>query len=215
MAPSSTLYVLFVRLLSLSYPAFPIHRRVCFSLFLFFAMVLVAESAVITFAGKAGDRSLDTAWRNGALLNSTLRTLKPGDELIFPQNTTFYLMGGIMASNLRNNVLQGDVDEAGICGHVALGEGDIWPAQTAGVRSADKDTIGLLGGSDPNGPLLRSLHDDVLIEDVLDESRPAELDVDPFVGMVHVGVPEGHIAHRRSSDGSDGQAEAAGGDALK
>ena len=68
-------------------------------------MVLVAESAVITFAGKAGDRSLDTAWRNGALLNSTLRTLKPGDELIFPQNTTFYLMGGIMASNLRNNVL--------------------------------------------------------------------------------------------------------------
>lgn len=39
------------------------------------------------------------------MLNATLAALKPGDELVFPANQTFHLVGGIKASNLRNNVI--------------------------------------------------------------------------------------------------------------
>lgn len=67
---------------------------------------LVAEAAVIKFAGVPDDSSLATAWHNGALLNKTLLALRPGDELVFAPKTTYYLMGGIMAANLSNNVIR-------------------------------------------------------------------------------------------------------------
>lgn len=67
--------------------------------------VRVGEGAVLTYAGISGDDSLAVAWKNGALLNATLGALRPGDELVFPTNATFHLMGGIKASKLRNNVI--------------------------------------------------------------------------------------------------------------
>lgn len=39
------------------------------------------------------------------MLNATLGALQSGDELEFPTNSTFYLVGGIIASNLMNNVI--------------------------------------------------------------------------------------------------------------
>lgn len=66
--------------------------------------LVIAESAVVKYAGIPDDASIATVLQNGALLNRTLSALRPGDELVFP-NATYYLMGGIIASNLRNNVL--------------------------------------------------------------------------------------------------------------
>lgn len=51
-------------------------------------------------AGAVPDNSaLQVAWKNGALLNSTLAALQPGDVLLVP-NRTYHVMGGIQASGL-------------------------------------------------------------------------------------------------------------------
>lgn len=60
------------------------------------------------YAGIPNDSSLPVAWKNAALLNSTLAALKPGDELVFAANTTYHLVGGIKAQNLRNNIIHFD-----------------------------------------------------------------------------------------------------------
>ena len=38
------------------------------------------------------DASLATAWKNGGILNATLRNLKPHDVLVIP-NKTYHVMG--------------------------------------------------------------------------------------------------------------------------
>jgi len=55
----------------------------------------------------ANDDAWDTIWKNGAVLNSTLGGLQPGDVWVVP-NKTFYVMGGIVASNLNSVTLQFD-----------------------------------------------------------------------------------------------------------
>jgi hypothetical protein len=56
---------------------------------------------------KSDDLSWDTVWKNGAVLNTTLQALSPGDTLVIP-NKTFYVMGGIQASNLQSVTIQID-----------------------------------------------------------------------------------------------------------
>jgi hypothetical protein len=41
-----------------------------------------------------------TVWTNGGILNATLAKLQPGDTWVVP-NKTFYVMGGVIVSNLR------------------------------------------------------------------------------------------------------------------
>jgi len=41
------------------------------------------------------------AWKNAALINSTLHVLCPGDQMVFG-SSTYYLMGGIKAANLQD-----------------------------------------------------------------------------------------------------------------
>lgn len=43
----------------------------------------------------------EIVWKNGILLNDTLKNLKTGDTFVVP-NKTFYLMGGIKASGLKS-----------------------------------------------------------------------------------------------------------------
>eukprot|EP00040_Diaphanoeca_grandis_P032516 m.197139 g.197139 ORF g.197139 m.197139 type:complete len:445 (+) comp32648_c4_seq1:21-1355(+) len=50
----------------------------------------------------------DTLWANGAALNSTLRSLQPGDVFVIPKMKHFYLMGGILVANLSSVTLQFD-----------------------------------------------------------------------------------------------------------
>ena len=56
---------------------------------------------VVTYAGVPNDDSLDVEIKNGALFNSTLASLQPGDIFVIP-NSTFYTMGGIIATGLTN-----------------------------------------------------------------------------------------------------------------
>ena len=59
-------------------------------------------------AGGISDLSDDqTALHNGALINSTLSSLSPGDTLLFP-NKTFHTMGGIVITSLRNATVSFD-----------------------------------------------------------------------------------------------------------
>ena len=84
------------------------------SYFVHLALVLQMISFVVglkynfsQLGGLGNDMSEEAAWSNGGLFNRTLLKLKPGDTLLFP-NTTFYMMGGIVAEGLRNVTLQFD-----------------------------------------------------------------------------------------------------------
>jgi len=77
-------------------------------LLVFVTLLVAVDGSVVKFEGVEGDDSLSTAWKNGALLNTTLNQLRPGDELLFPANSTYYLMGGIIATKLRNNIIRLD-----------------------------------------------------------------------------------------------------------
>mmetsp|Transcript_9931 Transcript_9931/g.14963 ORF Transcript_9931/g.14963 Transcript_9931/m.14963 type:complete len:427 (+) Transcript_9931:42-1322(+) len=57
--------------------------------------------------GVPNDDSIETVWSNGALINTTLNSLLPGDTLIFPSKT-FYVMGGIKANGISDVTLQFD-----------------------------------------------------------------------------------------------------------
>lgn len=63
------------------------------------------HSKVIKFNGYPNDPSLATAWKNGAILNETLHSLQPNDELVFP-NTTYHLVGGIIAEGISDVVIR-------------------------------------------------------------------------------------------------------------
>ena len=60
----------------------------------------LAFGAIIDFevdvGGIADDDDVDTAWKNGGLINKTLAELSPGDTLVFPAST-YHVMGGIRA----------------------------------------------------------------------------------------------------------------------
>ena len=75
---------------------------------------LTATAKVIDFekdAGAVADKDdLDTCWKNGGLINTTLASLQPGDTFVFP-NKTYHIMGGIKASGLKDVVLQFDGSE--------------------------------------------------------------------------------------------------------
>ena len=66
-----------------------------------------AESRVMDFEADLGaiadDFSEEVAWFNGGLLNSSLPALEPGDTFFVP-NKTFYVMGGINASDISSVV---------------------------------------------------------------------------------------------------------------
>eukprot|EP01006_Ploeotia_vitrea_P059948 TRINITY_DN75042_c0_g1_i1.p1 TRINITY_DN75042_c0_g1~~TRINITY_DN75042_c0_g1_i1.p1 ORF type:complete len:493 (-),score=16.00 TRINITY_DN75042_c0_g1_i1:28-1506(-) len=65
---------------------------------------LVASCAVINFqkeGGKPGDSTIGTCRANTKLLNHLLATAAPGSTLLIPPSLTFWVMGGIHASNIR------------------------------------------------------------------------------------------------------------------
>ena len=56
-----------------------------------------ASATIVNFEDQgalAESFTYETSLRNGDLLNRTLKSLKPGDTLLIPNNT-YYLMGGI------------------------------------------------------------------------------------------------------------------------
>jgi hypothetical protein len=75
----------------------------------FLTIFLISQCATrrIIFNGTANDSSSPTAWRNGALFNQTMAKLLPGDIFIVP-NRTYYTLGGIVVSNIKNVVIQID-----------------------------------------------------------------------------------------------------------
>ena len=70
------------------------------------------DGAMVNFIDDGGaipdDDAQDTCWHNGQALNKTLNALQEGDTFVVPANRTFHLMGGVIARNLRNNVLRFD-----------------------------------------------------------------------------------------------------------
>ncbi|GMI02900.1 hypothetical protein TrVE_jg11449 [Triparma verrucosa] len=84
---------------------------------LFFALISLAltllssaSAGIIDFeeaGGVAGDNSLKTCWQNGALINSTLASLQPGDTFVFP-NKTFHVMGGLCSDGLTDVTISFD-----------------------------------------------------------------------------------------------------------
>ncbi|KAF2075304.1 hypothetical protein CYY_003381 [Polysphondylium violaceum] len=69
------------------------------------AFITCSLGDLIVYQGIPLDSSLETAWKNGGLLNETLNQLNSGDELVFP-NTTIYLVGGIVAEGLEDIVFR-------------------------------------------------------------------------------------------------------------
>lgn len=110
------------------------------------------SGSVIMFGGLANDSSIETAWKNGAILNMTLNELQPGDELMFPYNNTYYLVGGIIANDISDVIIHFD-------GTLIFTDNiDTWPTTTGGqvleclffdnIRNVTftSTTIGLLDG---------------------------------------------------------------------
>lgn len=99
----------------------------------FFLLVVVSAAVVniedvgIVKCKKTTFKSCDTstkqAFKNTALMNTTLASLAPGDTLLVP-NKTFLMMGGIYASNLSDITLQieGTLLFSDDCDH--------WPTET-------------------------------------------------------------------------------------
>lgn len=162
---------------------------------LFFLSIsfILTNCVVIEFSGKDGDKSLATAWKNGALLNQTLNQLKPGDELVFPAGKTFWLVGGIIANNLSYVTIRIDSKL------IFTDNIPTWPRTTGGqvleclfFQSADhviltSSEIGFLDGSgeawwgligyleyNENRPRMLSMADskDILIENLYFKSSP-------------------------------------------
>eukprot|EP01125_Pyxidicula_operculata_P011036 TRINITY_DN360_c3_g1_i1.p1 TRINITY_DN360_c3_g1~~TRINITY_DN360_c3_g1_i1.p1 ORF type:complete len:425 (-),score=33.74 TRINITY_DN360_c3_g1_i1:140-1414(-) len=71
----------------------------------FFVTFIFCERVV--YQGIPNDFSSDASWYNGKLLNTTFSKLNNGDTFIIP-NSTYYVMGGIKASNLSHIVIQID-----------------------------------------------------------------------------------------------------------
>jgi len=75
------------------------------------AAVLGVSARVIDFEVDVGaipdDDTSSSWWTNGAALNSTLRSLQPGDTLVIP-NKTYHIMGGIRADDLSDVTIQID-----------------------------------------------------------------------------------------------------------
>eukprot|EP00755_Sulcionema_specki_P011644 Sspe_Gene.7882::Locus_2677_Transcript_1_1_Confidence_1.000_Length_2861::g.7882::m.7882 len=74
------------------------------------AVLVPALAVTVDFeaaGGVPGDKSLETAWKNGRLLNDTLGNLTgvEGSVLRIPQDKEFYIMGGIRAAGLVNFTL--------------------------------------------------------------------------------------------------------------
>ena len=70
----------------------------------------LAHGAIInlqTAGAQPGDAALATCQHNAGVLNRTLAQLQPGDELVVPPGT-FWLMGGVYASNLSDVAVRVD-----------------------------------------------------------------------------------------------------------
>ena len=68
---------------------------------------MASNAAIVTFAGTSGDSSTSAAIANGALLNTTLAALSPGDTFVIP-NRTFHYMGGVFSDGLTDVTIQID-----------------------------------------------------------------------------------------------------------
>jgi polygalacturonase len=151
------------------------------------------QAATVTFQGVPSDPSLETAWKNGALLNETLNSLHPGDTLVFPANEVFYLVGGIIANNLEDITIHFDGTL------IFTNNTDTWPTTEGGqvleclhfksIRNVTftSRTVGLLDGQGEawwglvgyyeyleNRPRMLSIGDsfDILIENLYFKSSP-------------------------------------------
>ena len=64
-----------------------------------------AYARIYNFEVDGGAKAEDNSWhvvlQNGAALNASLKDLNPGDTFLVP-NKTFYLMGGVKASDLHS-----------------------------------------------------------------------------------------------------------------
>ena len=98
-----------------------------------FVIATAATAETLDFSSlggiAGGDASnLTLLWHNARLLNRTLNTtIQAGDTLVFP-NVTFNLMGGILATGLRNVTLQFD-------GTLRFADGShrkVWPKSPKG-----------------------------------------------------------------------------------
>lgn len=113
------------------------------------ALVGVAAAAAagrtIDFAaagGRAGNFTLEAAWHNGRLLNSTLNALAPGDTLIIG-NETFHTMGGILVTANLSQVtvrLDGTLDFSD--------DIDAWPRTGPGSKGRVLECLDFHGGLD-------------------------------------------------------------------
>ena len=126
-------------------------------------------------------------------MNQTINGLRPGDELVFASNTTYYLVGGIIATNISDVVLHfdgtliftdntetwprtvgGQVLE---CLHFENARNVTFTSQTTGVLDGQGEAWwGLIGYYDylENRPRLLSMASsfDILIENMLFKNSP-------------------------------------------
>jgi len=92
---------------------------------LLFALFYLCLGRTVIYQGHPNDPSSATTWYNGALFNTTFASLMPGDRFIIP-NSTFYVMGGIKAAELRDIIIQID-------GTIIFSEDmDSWPTDAQG-----------------------------------------------------------------------------------
>jgi hypothetical protein len=94
-------------------------------------LATAAHAKVVDFevdvGGVPDDPSLTAAWLNGGLMNSSLASLAPGDELVLP-NKTFHMMGGIVADGLADVTVR---FEGTVVYDDSMKE---WPRQQSGGR---------------------------------------------------------------------------------
>ena len=97
-------------------------------------------------------------------------------------------------------VSQEDVSIDASFGGMALCTGHAGPQQGARVALPEVSRVGLLSRPDPNCPLLRLLHVNILISNVLNDGHlilvhVPKLHVDAFISAIHVNIPKGDVRH--------------------
>mmetsp|Transcript_14817 Transcript_14817/g.43921 ORF Transcript_14817/g.43921 Transcript_14817/m.43921 type:complete len:310 (-) Transcript_14817:652-1581(-) len=150
----------------------------------------------------------------------------PGvDDLDAVEDNVLHGVRRVGAENSRAGLRSdhSDVAQGNICigpgsGGVALGGGDLGPANGARVGGTEAPRVGLLGRADPDCPLGWLINDDVFVGHICDTSRRAaipELHIDALVSVVHVAISKRNVPHHTPRNGANGQPNTTGIDPLK
>lgn len=101
---------------------------------------------------------------------------------------------------IDRNVAESYVSVLRVSWSIAMRVWNGWPAyatrsSVCAAQLREGASVALLRRTDPNCPLFRFIHHNVLVGDVSDKTTTPELQIYALESVMHVGVSESYIAH--------------------